>query len=63
VLLTGAARRLPPAKAVEPERGFEPLTCSLRGRAVSALGRPAKTHVAKERKDASYPLKSYYSTQ
>jgi hypothetical protein len=30
VLLTGATRRLPPAKAVEPERGFEPLTCSLR---------------------------------
>jgi integrase len=30
VLLTGAARRLPPAQAVEPERGFEPLTCSLR---------------------------------
>ncbi len=30
VLLTGATRRLPPAIAVEPERGFEPLTCSLR---------------------------------
>jgi hypothetical protein len=30
VLLTGATRRLPPAQAVEPERGFEPLTCSLR---------------------------------
>jgi hypothetical protein len=30
VLLTGATRRLPPANAVEPERGFEPLTCSLR---------------------------------
>ena len=32
VLLTGATRRLPPAQAVEPERGFEPLTCSLRVR-------------------------------
>ncbi len=43
VLLTGATRRLPPAQAVEPERGFEPLTCSLRDHSEADDDEPERT--------------------